>query len=381
MSVALDFNHVSMDMILNKSKIRKSTEGKIVQKKWMIYGATGYTGKLIAEEAVNRGLTPILAGRSEIKLAELAKTTGLEYRVFDLTQRVIIAEQLKDIDVILHCAGPFSATAKPMMAACLHSNTHYLDITGEIEVFRHGHQLNKSALKAGIIICPGVGFDVIPTDCLASTLKQAMPDATSLWLGFSSRSGFSPGTAKTSIEGLSSGGKIRRDGKIVDVPLAYKARQIDFGDGTKNAVTIPWGDVATAYYSTEIPNIEVYIPMSVRKTTQLRRMEKIRPILSWRWVQKLMKNRVEKTIKGPDESKRKHSPSYIWGEVINEQGQVITAQLITANGYDLTVTGSIGIVEKLLQTDEIISGFKTASLLKGANYVCKLPGSSEITLS
>ena len=119
-------------------------------------------------------------------------------------------------------------------------------------------------------MCPGVGFDVIPTDCLAATLKAALPDATHLALGFDSRSGFSPGTAKTSVEGLAQGGKIRRDGKIVVVPLAYKTRRIDFGDGEKLAMTIPWGDVSTAFHTTGIPNIEVYIPGSPAMVAQVR---------------------------------------------------------------------------------------------------------------
>ena len=352
-----------------------------VQKKWMIYGASGYTGKLIIEEAVKRGLSPVLAGRSEDKLQPLAVDNGLEYRVFDLSKRVVIAEQLQDIAVVLHCAGPFSATAKSVMSACLHSKTHYLDITGEIEVFQHAKKLDQSAKDAEIIICPGVGFDVIPTDCLAATLKQAMPDATSIWLGFSSKSGFSPGTAKTSVEGLAAGGRIRRKGRIIEVPLAYKVRQIDFGDGTQNAVCIPWGDVATAYYSTDISNVEVYIPMPDKKVKQMRWMERIRPVLGWQWVQTILKNNIEKKVSGPGQSRRANSPTYVWGEVINDHGDVKTGRLITANGYNLTVTGSLGIVEQLLTDAEVATGYQTASLLMGADYVCSLPGSSEITIS
>lgn len=359
----------------------KGSKGEIVNKKWLIYGATGYTGKLVVEEALKRGLTPVVAGRSETKLKEIVSDNGLECRIFDLSQRVVIAEQLKDIDVVLNCAGPFSATAKAMMAACLHSNTHYLDITGEIDVFQHAKQLGSSATKAGIVICPGVGFDVIPTDCVAATLKDVLPDATSLWLGFSTRSGLSPGTAKTSVEGLAAGGKIRRKGRIINVPLAYKTRQIDYGDGLLNAVTIPWGDVATAYYSTGIPNIEVYIPLPEDKIKQLRQLNKIRPMLAWKWVQRIIKNRIAKKVRGPRLTKRESTPSLVWGEVINEQGEVKTARLTTANGYSLTATGSVGIVEYLLNSEDAIAGYKTASLLMGANYVCTLPGSSEIIIS
>ncbi len=191
----------------------------------------------------------------------------------------------------------------------------------------------------------------------------------------------SPGTAKTSIEGLKDGGKIRQKGKIINVPLAYKVRQIDFGDGFLTATTIPWGDVATAYYSTGIPNIEVFIPMSERKIKQLRRMEKIRLVLGWKWVQDMLKRNIDKKISGPDQSKRDITQTHVWGEVINERGDVKTAHLVTANGYDLTVTGSIGIVQYLLSGEDVPSGYRTASQLMGADYVCSLPGSSEIKLS
>ncbi len=181
--------------------------------------------------------------------------------------------------LVLHCAGPFSATAAPMMAACLSAHAHYLDITGEISVFEHARTLDAAARAAGIVICPGVGFDVIPTDCVAAALKAALPDATHLALGFDSRSGFSPGTAKTSVEGLAQGGKVRQDGRIVSVPLAYKTRRIDFGDGEKLAMTIPWGDVSTAYATTGIPNIEVYIPGSPAMVARARRANRLRWLL------------------------------------------------------------------------------------------------------
>jgi len=352
-----------------------------MNKRWMIYGATGYTGKLIVAEAKKRGHSPIIAGRSEQKLKVLSDEFNLEYRCFNLSSRVEIAKQLENIDVVLHCAGPFSTTAKPMMSACMHSKTHYLDITGEIGVFQHAKQLDKSAMDAGIIICSGVGFDVIPTDCLAAALKAKQPNATSLWLGFSSKSGFSPGTAKTSIEGLAEGGKIRRNGRIVTVPLAYKVRKIDFGDAEQLATTIPWGDVATAYYSTGIPNIEVYIPMPEKKIQQMKRMDRFRTALGWKWVQSYLKNKVGKTVRGPSEKKRQSSPSYIWGEVINDAGEVVTARLVTANGYALTVTGSLGVVEFLLSDKNTRSGYQTVSTLMGKDYVTELEGSGEIVFS
>ncbi len=228
---------------------------------WMIYGANGYTGRLVAEQAQREGLTPILGGRNPASLHALGSSLGLECRVFDLNDSAAALAALEDIAVVANCAGPFSATAAPMIEACIASGAHYVDITGEISVFEYAHGLDEVARTAGVAICPGVGFDVIPTDCVAACLKEAMPDATSLALGFDSGSGLSPGTAKTTVEGLKLGGKVREAGRLRDVPLGYKRRDIDFGRGLKHAVTIPWGDVATAYYSTGIGDIEVYLPV------------------------------------------------------------------------------------------------------------------------
>lgn len=346
-------------------------------KPWMIYGANGYTGELIAREAVRRGLKPVLAGRNPEKVQALANELGLQAVSFGLDSAERVARQIKDHSIVLNCAGPFSATAEPMMQACLSAGAHYLDITGEIDVFERAQSLHEQASSAGIVLCPGVGFDVIPTDCVAAALKAAMPDATHLALGFDSRSGFSPGTAKTSVEGLAQGGKVRRDGKIVSVPLAYSVRRIDFGNGAKEAMTIPWGDVSTAYHSTAIPNIEVYIPGSPQMITGAKRANYIRPLLGMSLVQKLIKARIAKTVKGPDEAAREQMPSYVWGEVSNAKGEKKTARIRTANGYSLTVTGSLTVVEHLLE-NQPAGGAYTPSKLVGADLVTRLPGSGEL---
>ena len=265
------------------------------------------------------------------------------------------------MDVVIHCAGPFSSTAKPMIQACLTSKTHYLDITGEIAVFEMAKSYDKQAQEAGVVICPGVGFDVIPTDCLASQLKTLMPDATHLALGFDSKSGFSPGTAKTSVEGLSKGGRVRKDGEIIQVPLAYKTRKIDFGGGEKLAMTIPWGDVSTAYFTTSIPNIEVYIPASPNLVKKLKRMNYIRPILGLGFIQNLLKKRIDRTVKGPSEKTRAKLNTYLWGEVKNAKGECKELRLETSNGYTLTMTGGLKMVEHALTTEK--SGYFTPSTL------------------
>ena len=347
-------------------------------KQMMIYGANGYSGRLIVEEAMARGLKPIVAGRNAAAIKALAQEHGLEQRVFSLDSVAEVTQQLQDIEVVIHCAGPFSATAKQMMQACIESKTHYTDITGEIAVFELGHQFNKAAEDAGIVICPGVGFDVIPTDCVAVKLKNKMPDATELSLGFDSRSGFSPGTAKTSVEGLAKGGAVRRDGKITKVALAHDTRRIDFGDGEKLAMTIPWGDVSTAYRSTGIPNISVYIPSSPRQVSRLKKLNWVRPILGLGFVQNFMKAKIEKSVKGPDANKRAELVTYVWGEARNAQGDTETVRIKVANGYDVTAHGAVTVAEFLLGGGEVGNGYKTPAMLMGDGLVERLSGTEVI---
>lgn len=346
---------------------------------WILYGANGYTGELIAREAKRRHLTPILAGRSAKAIERLAGELDLPFRAFGLDDAAGVIEAISGTALVLNCAGPFSATAAPLIEACLRAGAHYLDITGEIAVLEHARSVDARARDAGVVVCPGVGFDVIPTDCVASALKSALPDATSLALGFDSRSGLSPGTAKTAVEGLADGGRVRRDGKLETVRLAHMTRRIDFGAGEKLAMTIPWGDVATAYHSTGIADIEVYIPASAGTIRALRGADRMRWLLRPGFVQRFLKRRIEKTVTGPDAAARE-LPTHVWGEVTNDRGERRTARIVTANGYALTVTGSLAVVEYLLGRPRA-AGYHTPSTLMGSGFVSTLPGSGPIRIS
>ena len=329
-----------------------------MKKKWMIYGANGYTGKLIAKQARKRGMKPILAGRNNESIEVIAAETGFDFLVFDLDDASAVNKALQGISIVLHCAGPFSATSQPIIEACLRNGCHYLDITGEISVFANAHKQSDEARHADVVLMPGVGFDVVPTDCLAATLVKALPAATAIVLAFKSGSRMSPGTAKTSIEGLAGGGCVRKDGKLTWVPLAWKTREIRFPQGKRLAVTIPWGDVFTAYISTGVPDIEVYMSAPPSSIMQMKRLRMLKPLLMMQWVQNLMKRRVEKSITGPEISERQNSQMQIWGEVSTADGRSVSATMTTPNGYDVTVTASLGIVEYLLAND-VEGGFYT----------------------
>lgn len=346
---------------------------------WMIYGANGYTGTLIAREAKARGMRPVIAGRNAAKLRPLADELGLEVRTFPLDEPDEVARGLEGIGLVLHCAGPFSRTSAPMIEGCLRAASHYLDITGEISVFEHAYAQDERARDAGVVLCPGVGFDVIPTDCVASALADALPDATQLLLGFDADGGVSPGTARTAAASAGEGGRIRRDGQLIKVPLGYAPRRIDFGRGTTTAMTIPWGDVVTAHFGTGIPNIAVYVPVRVPVIALARMANLLRPVLRAEPVRRALKALAGRYATGPDEATRDRGATHVWGEVRNAGGEARTARIITANAYALTVTGSLAVVQNLLEAP-VAGGSYTPSMLLGPQLVESLPGSGPIRI-
>jgi len=340
---------------------------------WMIYGANGYTGALAAREAHARGMRPVLAGRNAGAVRSLAAELGLEHRVFALDEPSAVRAGLDGMRLVLHCAGPFSRTSAPMVDACLATGAHYLDITGEIDVFAAAQARHEEAVRADLVLLPGAGFDVVPTDCTAASLAAALPAAVSLQLAFEAGGGLSPGTAKTSLERLPRGGCVRRDGKLTDVPLAWKTRTVPFAHAERSAATIPWGDVYTAWVSTGIPNIEVYLSMPPATIRRLRRLRYLQPLLGTSWMQSFLRRRIEARVQGPDAERRAASGASIWGEVRSADGRAVSATMTTPNGYDLTVTASLGIVERLLG-EAVEGGYYTPSLLMGADYAAGLPG-------
>jgi len=340
----------------------------------LIYGANGYTGRLTAKEAAKRGMKPVLAGRNRDDVVALANELKLPYRAFDLSNTAEVMRNLEGIDVVLHCAGPFSKTSTPMLHACLESKTHYLDITGEVDVFEACHRADARAKERGIVVLPGSGFDVVPTDCVAAMLKKKMPNATSLVLAFEAGGGPSPGTAKTSVEGLARGGRARIAGELKVVPLAWKDRTFERDGKPRTAMTIPWGDLYTAFVSTGIPNIETYMAVSPKTIASARRMRHFKWLIGFGFVQNFMKRRIERTNRGPSEQRRRDNGCYVWGEVRDGSGKLAKLSIAGPNGYDLTVTASLGIATYLMDRTDVAGGYYTPSQLMGAEYVLGLPG-------
>lgn len=341
----------------------------------LIYGSNGYTGQLIVRRALERGLRPVLAGRSAEAIRQQALDLGLEHRVFSLDEPRAVDAGLNGIGVVMHSAGPFSRTSRPMADACLRAGVHYLDITGEIAVFEALAARDAEAKANKVMLLPGVGFDVVPSDCLAAHLARRLPTATRLALGFQTIGGMSRGTATTMIESSGRDGMVRRGGALVPVPVAWKARRIDFGRGERLATTIPWGDVATAFYSTGIGDIEVYVAVPANTRRAMIASRYIGWVLRTAPVQALLLRAVRRRPPGPSVTARERGTSRLWGEATDDGGRRVAARLTGPHAYTLTALTAVAAVEKVLAGDAQ-PGFQTPSLAFGADFVMEINGVS-----
>lgn len=334
----------------------------------LIYGAYGYTGALIAEEAAERNLDIIVAGRNEKRTEKLGDQLDCATRLFDAESAFA---HLDGVNAVLNCAGPFVETYEPFVEACLDTGTHYLDITGELSVFEAIAERDRKAEKAGICLLPGVGFDVVPTDCLAGHLHDRLPSANELTLGFDPTGTVSKGTVSSMLEHAGGGGKVRRKGDIVDVPPAHKSRRIDFGRGERNAATIPWGDVSTAYYTTGIENIEVYTAMPEQTANALRLSQPLMRMLQFGPIKRTAQALAKATVHGPSEYQRQSGACHIWGEATDGE-TTVTSRLKTPETYAFTVEAATTAASRVLEENPI--GFQTPAAAFTPEFVLDLDG-------
>ncbi len=344
--------------------------------KTLFYGITGYTGELILEEAKKQNFKPIIAGRNEQKVQALADKYNLDFRVFDLENKEKLNRNLADIDLVLHCAGPFHFTAEPMISACLDNFVHYLDLSGRVEGFEYAASLSEKAKQQKIMLLPGVGFDVVPSDCLVAYLGAKLPNATHLKLAIAMKNGgISRGTALSSIENLPNGATIRVDGKIQKVDLASKHEWFNFGNWYKSlAVLAPWGDVSTAYYTANIRNVEAYLATNSNGAKMMQFTQRIKWLLKQNWIKNIAKNIINSKPSGPNEEERLKSESYFYAEVWNEQNERKSAVLKTTEAYTNTAQVAVHIVRKIV-TGQVEVGFQTPAGLFGYELILEIDGS------
>jgi short subunit dehydrogenase-like uncharacterized protein len=344
----------------------------------VVYGSYGYTGALIVNLCRSKNLKLILAGRNEQQLKKQSEQSGYPYEVVDSQDTDGLKKLLEPAFLVIHCGGPFRYTAKAMSEACIVTKTHYTDITGEYQVFESLSSLDQKAKESGVTIMPGVGFDVVPSDCLALHLKNRLPSATHLQLAFTmSKGGLSRGTSKSMTEGLGDGGLIRKDEKLEYCALGSKVLEIDFGSFKTKTLCIPWGDISTAWRSTRIPNIEVYTGATDTMITNAKRSNYFNWLLRMRWVKKFILKQIDKKPAGPSDEKRESGRSFLWGKVWDASGKESVSRLETLSGYSLTTKTAVLIAEKIL-AGNFKSGYQTPAMAYGPELIMEVESTKRV---
>ncbi|MCA9889509.1 MAG: saccharopine dehydrogenase NADP-binding domain-containing protein [Anaerolineae bacterium] len=340
--------------------------------RWMLYGATGFTGPLIAEEAVRRGHRPILAGRNAEKLRKLARGLSLKHVAFDLDDVNTIAEHIADVDVVFHAAGPFTFTSDPMIRACLATHTHYLDITGELPVLEKTFTYDEAARSNRIALISGCGFDVVPTDCLGAYVARHVTAASLLEIGVAGFGNVSAGTLRSSLEMVDNGGNtIRQDGKLQDAPFTTKRIPMPGGDVT--ALSVPWGDVATAYRTTGIRNIRAYMATPGPLATLAKVSGPlIRPLLKNAAIRRGVGLLASRFANGPTYEQREEGQVFLWARASNDAGETKQAWMATPEVYRFTAEIAIAAVEQVMAQQPI--GATTPELAVGEDFAFSVEG-------
>jgi short subunit dehydrogenase-like uncharacterized protein len=342
----------------------------------LLYGANGYTGELIARYAAQYGLQPILAGRKKEAITALAEELHLPFRIVELHDSNALKAALEDIALVIQAAGPYHLTAQPMIDACITTNTHYIDLNGDLDVFEMLQGYDQAAKDKDVMILPGAGFDVVPTDCLALYLKQQLPDANELSIAFAViGSALSRGTSISTLHKLGTPGAIRKNNAIVHEPMGKKGMSVRFPGYNKPVfvMSIPWGDISTAWYSTRIPNIRTYTAINKAAWYFLKGQSAFNWLLKTPFMRSIIMGILKMQSAGPNQTVRDKSTSYIRGSVSNAKGEVVEAGMETPEAYSLTAFTILVIAKKII-SGHYKPGYQTPASAYGPDLIMEIDG-------
>jgi short subunit dehydrogenase-like uncharacterized protein len=341
---------------------RKTLNG---EPKVLVYGATGFTGQLILEQLRALHVPFVAAGRNEARLRAVGEAFRAPVRVFGLDDQSGVERGLSGMSILLNSAGPFGATTAPLIRGCLGAGAHYLDVSGEVAPLDLASRLDAAARARGIMVLPAVGFDVVPSDCLAVHLARRLPDADELTLSIEGSNLMSRGSALTFAEHAGIPVLARRAGKLE--PMRYRAqmRWTNFGDGARPTIATSWGDLVTAYHSTRIPNIEVYFEATPPRVLTIGGNQMfgtvMRPLLR-PWFKFLAGMMPE----GPSPDVRARHSARIVGEA-RKGTRRVRSMLVTREAYSFTGIAAAAVIREVLQ-GAVAPGFQTPGALFGPDF-------------
>lgn len=339
----------------------------------LIYGATGYTGRLIAERLRTLPLHGVVAGRSPDRVRALALEFAMTGRSVAIDQPKLLDHALQDIDIVINAASPFAQTAPALIESCLRTRTHYLDITGELPVFRTAFGYDEAARRRGIMVMPGAALGVVASDCLAVQVAAMVPNAKYLRIALLRPLSFSRGTLRSALGLAQARVSIRRNGRMISVPVGRLQRRFDFGAGERDSVAVSWADVFTAYHSTGIPNIEAYFDADIASRALYQLGAGLADAARLAPVKSLIAALTGILPEGPDQDRRRRERCVIVAEAEDSWRQRRTVRLQTPDGYSFTAEAAAAIAQHILQ-GEFTCGFQTPAKVYGADLVLGFPG-------
>ncbi|MBN7804589.1 saccharopine dehydrogenase NADP-binding domain-containing protein [Agrobacterium rosae] len=313
-------------------------------KKLMIYGATGYTGRMVTDHATKFGTSVVLGGRSEGPLAQLALKLGVEYRVFALVESDLIDRSLTDVAVLVNAAGPFLRTAKPLMDASIRNGVHYIDTAAELDSYRLAETLDADAKAAGVMLLPGGGGSVAMLGSLAGHAVARIQNPRKIRIGMHVAGGMSRGSVISATENMTAETLARMDGELVSV--ANSVQKLDFGRGAVDSFQVTLPDLITIWRATGVPDIETFVHVTGGG---------------------FPKGKLSALPDGPTEQERLENRYKAVVEVTDADGTVTRSILDTVNGYSFTAIAVAEAGRRVL-AGEVRAGFQTPAGLFGNGF-------------
>ncbi len=345
-----------------------------MQSKWMIYGAYGFTGEWLAKQAVAQQMNPIIAGRDALKTKRLAIKLGLEFRTFSIEDDKTIEANLKDIDLLYNLAGPYCKSAPTLVEACLRTKTHYMDLTGDLEIYDFLYSLDRVAKESGILIMPGVGFNIIATECVAAHTAQKLSHCDTLDIVMATQAKPSKGTFKQMIALLPKGGYEIKDSSLHQCKIEKSDIIVNFPHKKRTAFKIPIGELVACYKSMEIPNIRVYYALSSFWASLAESMlYSFSKFYGKRYGKKLLSGIASTYAKGPSENSMLHDKAFVYAKASSSKDGVYAETMIkTPEPYLFTVLIALKAITKVL--DSNYKGAMTPLEAFGSSFVFDVEG-------
>lgn len=339
----------------------------------LIYGATGFTGRLIVEAAQKLGLAPVLAGRDAVRVEQLARSLGLDHRGASLSQPGQLADALRGMAVVLNAAGPFAATARPLLQACLQVKASYLDISGELDALEQVAAYGHEARARGVMLLPGVGFDIVPSDCLCAHVARRAARPSTLRIAVSGLELMSPGSGATLSAELGRATRVRRAGRLEELPPGELTRAFDFGSGPRLCAAVTWGDLASAHVTTGIENVETYFELTPAVALMLQSSRHGAWFFSLPGVREALAQQAKLWTPAPSAAERERRRATLVAEVEEVTGKRVAARLTTPEAYTLTARVAAEVLRRVAAAD-LEPGFQTPARLFGPQFILGFEG-------